>query len=147
MQRKQQPRLLAIMMCGSYQVPWIMLPPSFLKLPFFAVCSWVHVRFCICVWKRRSNRDSEGDHVQTRRGGEKKAERYIKQGGRYQPAYQVETSCGRAQKTFKEVSLTSQKAGQIRQITTLGGSISHIPECPALESGAALESQVSWLQW
>lgn len=79
-------------------------------------------------------------------GRGKEAERYIKQGGRYQPAYQVETSCGRAQKTFKEVSLTSQKAGQIRQITTLGGSISHIPECPALESGAALESQVSWLK-
>lgn len=49
-------------------------------------------------------------------------------------------------KTFREVLLTSQKAGQIRQITTLGESISHIPECPALESGVALESQVSWLK-
>ncbi len=79
-------------------------------------------------------------------GGEKIQKLYIKQGRRYQPVNQVETSCGQTQETFKEVLLTSQKAGQIRQITTLGESISHIPECPALESGVALESQVSWLK-
>lgn len=58
----------------------------------------------------------------------------------------METSCERAQETFTKVLLTSQKAGQIRQITTLGESISHIPECPALESGVVLESPVSWLK-
>lgn len=78
--------------------------------------------------------------------GEKRETVYIRQGGRYQLANQVETSCERAQETFKEVLLTSQKAGQIRQITTLGESISHIPKCPALENGVVLESQVSWLK-
>lgn len=58
----------------------------------------------------------------------------------------METSCEGAQETFMEVLVTSQKAVQIRQITTLGESISHIPECPALESGVVLESPVSWLK-
>lgn len=71
---------------------------------------------------------------------------YIMQGGKYQPPNQAETSCGQAQETSKEALLTSQKAAQIRQIMTLGESISHIPECTALESGVALESQVSWLR-
>lgn len=68
---------------------------------------------------------------------------YVKQGGRYQPGG---NQLWASSVTVKEVLLTSQKAGQIRQITTLGESISHIPERPALESGVALESQVSWLK-
>ena len=42
--------------------------------------------------------------------------------------------------------LISQKALQIREITTLRESISHIPECTALESTVTQESWLSWLE-
>lgn len=121
----------------------IMFLSAFLKLPF-QLSAAAYVCASASVFKAMKQ-ERFGGKPRTH-GGEKIVKAYRKQGGRYQPANQVETSCGRAQETFKEVLLTSQKAGQIRQITTLGESISHIPECPALESGLTLESQVSWLK-
>lgn len=68
MQSKQQPWLLVIMMCRSYQVQWIMFLSISLKLLFTSVslqlCTWAPLHLC---FKRWSKRDSEGSHVQTRR--------------------------------------------------------------------------------
>lgn len=119
---------------------------TFLKLPFsFRIFAAVHMCSSASAFKVTKQERFRGK-AHTNKAKGKKDRPYIKQGGRYQPANQVETSCERAQETFKEVLLTSQKAEQIRQITMLEESISHIPECHALENGVALESQVSWLK-
>lgn len=66
---KQQPWLLVVMMCRFYRVPQIMFPTTLLKLPFqcgsLQLCTCVPLHLC---FKWRIKRDSEGNHVQTRRG-------------------------------------------------------------------------------
>lgn len=144
MHSTQRPWLLVIMMCFSCQVPWIMFPSTFLKLPFFCLqlctCVLLHLRL-----KRWSRGDSEGNHVHTQRG--KNSETVYKAGWEISASQPGGNQLWASSGNIQEVLLTSQKAGQIRQITTLGESISHIPECRARESGVALESQVSWLEW
>lgn len=72
MQSKQQPWLLVIMMCCSYEVPWIMFLSTYPKLPFHSIS----LQLCMCVHmcvKQWSKEDSEGNHVQIL-GGEEKRE-------------------------------------------------------------------------
>lgn len=69
-------------------------------------------------------------------------EMHIKQSGDHQPANQVKPAESELRKSYSH----PWGARQIRQTAALQERISHIPECPALESGVALESQVSWLK-